>query len=293
MSLNDWRDKFRAFGNYIRQSLTLPWFFVDLSIESKGSIQWEGESTHFPGGSAALSDKGADHRVANTQWESDLRIAVERDDHLWDHAWQIIQINVSIDIALNSLFQSVRTTVGDRHSRSDTDLPVTELLLGHGKSWLNGAEQNTLVVLIAVGKGSQWVHGSESITAKEFIEALDQQVLTNQLGAVVWWHWWSGSKAWVRSHRTVGVGSWQTAWRWRAWTWDWSGADWYHAWRSWPGADQEISLDGILFCQDNICHAYILDFILQVADLLLQFAGELGSWVKGSNLELSCSELCL
>lgn len=52
------------------------------------------------------------------------------------HIWQVIEIDVLIDIVLNSLFQSLRTAVAQSQRRSDSDLPVGECSLGYSERFL-------------------------------------------------------------------------------------------------------------------------------------------------------------
>jgi len=106
--------------------------------------------------------------------------------------------------------------VRNSHRGPHAHLPVAELLLGDGEGGLHGGEQDALVVLVAVGEGAERVHGGEALAAEELVEALEEQVLADELGAVGGRDGRGGARQVEARQRAGGVGAGEAAGRGRA-----------------------------------------------------------------------------
>ncbi len=167
---------------------------------------------------------------------------------------------------MDGLLQRVRPAVRNSHRGPHAHLPVAELLLGDGEGGLHGGEQDALVVLVAVGEGAERVHGGEALAAEELVEALEEQVLADELGAVGGRGGRGGAqlvRRLVLAQRAVGVGAGEAAGRGRAG----AGAGAQAEGRGGARADEQVGLDGVLLGEHDVGHAHALDLLLQVAHL--------------------------
>jgi len=107
-------------------------------------------------------------------------LAFKRSHNIINKIRGLIELRtVSINVVLDGLFQRLRTHVSHRKSCSDLRFTPGERQSSHVECFLDGGEDDPLVILVVsdIGVLTQNIHGVQTISSEHIVESADQFLL--------------------------------------------------------------------------------------------------------------------